>query len=67
MEVVHGPGGPGPDEQLVVLVIGLRSPMMVLLLHMARGLPVGEVQDQVTWVGVELQVSERDEDPGGVC
>lgn len=30
-------------------------------------LPVGEVRDQVTWVGAEPQVSERDADPGGVC
>lgn len=30
-------------------------------------LPVGEVRDRVTWVGVEPQVSERDADPGGVC
>lgn len=45
----------------------LRVEDVVLPVHMAWGLPVGEVRDRVTWVGAEPQVSERDADPGGVC
>lgn len=48
-------------------LIGLSDDPVGLLRVEDVVLPVGEVRDQVTWVGAEPQVSERDADPGGVC